>query len=548
MGICHFVYKGLFYFGLVIFSLQTAFAQEWIYTTSKGDTLWDFSKKYLYHVTYWPKIKKINNVSNPRRLQPNRQLRIPLEWVKVNPVAAKVITVYGQVRLQRHEHKGNKEDIQPGLLLHLGDSIQTAADSNISIEFADASVITVHENSQAVFDHLTAYGDSGMVDSRIRLNQGRIETRVRPAIGAGSRFEIHTPSAISAVRGTEYRLTSDSQKQTTNMEVLKGKVSIAADKKTIVVPQGFGSQVAKGAAPIPARELLKAPTLKELPNRIRQLNYPFSWQSIEAAKQYRVEISAREDFNIVSWNRVLEGSQINLPDLSEGEHFIRVRAIDELELEGLNQTAKLLIDVRPQPPILLQPQQEQVLRDVGPELRWSESFDAKSYNLQISRDENFSNIIHEQDGIEGSSLELSQLNTPQEYYWRLASVTADGEQGPFSLPKKYIVKAIPAQPSTVFSADSEQITLSWQAGADEQTYEIQLAEDPDFKNLLSHEVIQKPELVIPQEYLLVRYFRVRLLEADGYTGAWSTIQKIDPLPDNSWLYIFIPSALLILLL
>ena len=90
--------------------------------------------------------------------------------------------------------------------------------------------------------------------------------------------------------------------------------------------------------------------------------------------------------------------------------------------------------------------------------------------------------------------------------------------------------------------------MSWQAGSAEQNYEVQLAADQDFKQLISHEVLQKPELIIQQEYLQIRYFRVRLVEKDGYSGAWSTIQKIDPLPDNDWLYIFFPSLLLILLL
>jgi len=127
-------------------------------------------------------------------------------------------------------------------------------------------------------------------------------------------------------------------------------------------------------------------------------------------------------------------------------------------------------------------------------------------------------------------------------------IAADGEQGPYSLARQFVVKAIPAQPTTLISGDDNQLNLSWQAGASEQSYETQLAEDPDFTRLLSHDILKKPELIIPQEYLLVRYFRVRLLEPDGYSGAWSTIQKIDPLPDNDWLYLFLPTALLILLL
>jgi len=546
MGTKHFLFIGIICLFVSFVPTQNLLAKEWIYTTSEGDTLWDFSKKYLHHVMYWPKIKKINNVKNPRRLQPNKRLRIPLEWVKVNPVSAKVIAVHGLVQVSNN--KSTNQKVSVGLLVHLGDSLQTSADSNVSVKFADGSIVTIHENSHTVFDHLTAYGDSGMVDSRIRLNQGRIDSKVIPAVGSGSRFEIHTPSAISAVRGTKYRLSSDQENQLTNLEVLKGKVKIAAEQKSILVSQGFGSQVASGKAPIAARELIAAPELGDIPERIRQLNWPLTWESLNGAHQYRVEVSALEDFNTIAWNRVVTSNRVNLPDLADGEHFIRVRGIDDLNLEGINQTTKLNIDVRPQPPILLQPPQKQLLRGKGPKMRWSESFDAKSYILQVSNDESFSSIVHEQDNIEGISYDLRHLDTPQTYYWRLVSVAADGELGPYSLPRQYQVKAIPAQPSALLSSDSDQVTLSWQAGSEGQSHEVQLAEDPEFTKLLSHEVIKLAELVIPQEYSLVRYFRVRLVEDDGYHGAWSTIQKIDPLPDKDWLYLFLPTALLIFLL
>ncbi len=61
---------------IFVLGMHDVQAKDWIYTTSEGDTLWDFSKKYLHHVKYWSSIQKINNVKNPRKLQINTHLRI----------------------------------------------------------------------------------------------------------------------------------------------------------------------------------------------------------------------------------------------------------------------------------------------------------------------------------------------------------------------------------------------------------------------------------------------------------------------------------------
>lgn len=527
-------------------------SDDWIYTTSKGDTLWDFSQKYLHHATYWTRIKKLNGIENPKRLQPNRSIRVPISWVKVNPVSARLITLFGQAHIIK---QGSKEKLpaQVNSQLDLGDKLVTSAASNVTIQFADKSLITLHENSEALFDHLSAYGDSGMVDSRIHLQQGRAESRVERAVGPGSRFEIHTPSAISAVRGTEYRLTSDAEGQTTKMEVLEGQVAIGSENQTLLIEHGYGSKVEKGKVPIAAHKLLAAPEWETFPDPIRQLNYLLAWQPLEGAKQYRVELSPRDDFNQVSWSRVMAHPRVNLPDLAEGQHFVRIRGIDELELEGLNAQFPVMIDVRPQAPILLKPAQQKTMRAKGPELEWSVSFDAHRYRLQISADADFYQLLEEHVELSEHRFDLSHLSvSPQEegksYYWRVASVAEDGELGPYSPSRQFEVKPIPQQPSTQMVSDDDQISLSWQAGREEQSYEIQLAEDSEFQQLLAHETLQQPEWVIPQEDLSVRYFRVRILEQDGFKGAWSTIQKIDPPPDEGWLYFFVPATLLIFLL
>ena len=183
---------------------SSVYAQDWIYTVVDGDNLWNLSEQHLDKVTRFEQLRKLNNIENPKRLQPGTRIRVPLAWIRSNPVAAKIISITGSAEIQR-ARSSTSEQAKVGSLMQLGDQLSTADDSSVAIEFADKSVLSLHENSLVHFDHLSAHGVTGMVDSRLNLLKGRMDTKVTPAVGPGSRFEIETPSAISAVRGTVYR-------------------------------------------------------------------------------------------------------------------------------------------------------------------------------------------------------------------------------------------------------------------------------------------------------------------------------------------------------
>ena len=51
------------------------------------------------------------------------------------------------------------------------DSI-TGSESYANIQFADGSVMRISPDSEVVFDTLSAYRDTGMVDSRVRISRG----------------------------------------------------------------------------------------------------------------------------------------------------------------------------------------------------------------------------------------------------------------------------------------------------------------------------------------------------------------------------------------
>ena len=531
---------------LLTFNSATAQQKDWIYIVTKNDTLWDLSEKYFPSVGYWKKFKQINGIKDPKLITPGTRLRVPLAWLSDQPVPAKILATQGEVNLTPIK-TSTPQVVSVGTTIHLGDRLQTGANASASIEFADGSVVNVRQETDLVFDHLSAYSDTGMVDTRLRLSNGRVDIRAQPAVGPGSRFEIHTPAAVSAVRGTQYRTAAQQEQSATWVEVLEGKVAATGSDKTALVPEAYGTRVLQGEAPLPPRPLLQAPQLQPLPAKIERIGWPLTWEPIADAVRYHTEVASQADFSLILWERYSDGARTPLPDLADGSYFVRVRAIDDLGIEGLDRHQRIEIDARPQPPAPLDPQDGAAVRIPTPKLSWTDSAEAASYRLQLATDPEFTRLKLDQDRLTTTSQQTSALPLGS-YHWRLASISASGEQGPFGPPRTFEIKPLPEKPEASLSSDKEKVVASWQAGAEGQTYQVQVAEDREFKTLLHDETLAEPQLELPQVKGMLRYLRVRIVEPDGYQGPWGAVQKIDPLPDRGWVYVILGGVLGILLL
>ena len=168
---------------LLLFS-SSVFAEDWIYTVVEGDNLWNLSEQHLDKVTRFEQIRKLNGIRDPKHMKPGTRIRIPLQWIRSNPASAIVASFTGKIELQR-VNDPQIQSITVGTMMHLGDQLKTGANSTAAIVFADNSILTLHENSLIHFDHLSAHGVTGMVDSRLNLMKGRMDTKVTPATGPG---------------------------------------------------------------------------------------------------------------------------------------------------------------------------------------------------------------------------------------------------------------------------------------------------------------------------------------------------------------------------
>ncbi|MES9971201.1 MAG: FecR domain-containing protein [Candidatus Thiodiazotropha sp.] len=515
---------------LLVFTLSPATGAEWVYTVVDGDNLWDFSEKYLDSVMRFEKLRKLNNIKNPKRLQPGSWLRVPMKWIKSNAVPATLADLEGQVQLTRAD--GSRvSPIKAGILIRLGDKLRTGPKSSAAILFADRTALTLHSHGEMSFDHLSAHGETGMVDSRLRLIQGRLQTKVRPSAGPGSRFEIYTPSAISAVRGTDYRAAVTDNGTGSNIEVLEGKVEVSGGEKQQLVAAGYGTRIQQGMAPTPPVKLLPPPTFDPIPEVVRQFDWRLQWGAIQDALNYRIEVSGDQGFSVLIWDQVTDQTGLPLPELPDGEYWVRVRGIDANGLEGNSRVTAVLLDTQPQAPLSLNPPDGAIHRGGGLALQWTKSEGVDSYLLEIASDRDFTQIVHRGEALRETRYQADIISEPGTYYWRVTSIL-DSESGPPGVVRSWQLRpALEAVDSTIETMD-DKVTASWRHAKDGQHYQVQLALDPEFNNLELDQKTDQPEVSFDQIQGQVRYLRVRAIDDDGYQGPWGNVQRIEPPPDQ----------------
>lgn len=130
------------------------------------------------------------------------------------------------------------------------DVIQTQDESRTKALFQDDSMLTVGENSRVEIDEYIYNPEKNVRQAIVKLMQGQVRALVSKVFKAnGSRFEIHTPSAVAAARGTYFTVwVENGQSGIINIGE-KGRVDFTSGGITVAVDPGFFSIAHKGQAP-----------------------------------------------------------------------------------------------------------------------------------------------------------------------------------------------------------------------------------------------------------------------------------------------------------
>ncbi|HGM4948226.1 TPA: FecR domain-containing protein [Stenotrophomonas maltophilia] len=503
-----------------------AAAQDWNYRVRPGDTLWDLGGVYLKPSVRWQQLQQHNRIDNPYRLPPGQLLRFPISWLRIEPAPARVLSVRGKVELSSGDGSASRA-IQAGEQLHIGDTVQTEGESSVTLEFADASRLQLREYSRLRLDQLSRYGHTGMVDTRLRLQQGRASNRVTPARGPASRYIIDAPTATSSVRGTVFRVSAGDGRDAAATEVLQGKVQVGnAHGQRMVQPGQATRSASADAAPDAVSALLPAPQLRNDELRLAPLPTLLAWTPVTGAAHYRVEVVEAATREILLFAATTPDTRLAIGDLPPGQLRILLRAVDAQGVEGIDASADFELSDQPPPPLTLAPLHGQTINSDRPRFRWSQAPGARSSVLQIAADSTFVQPLQEQTST-GTDLRLTQPLPPGHYFWRIASRSADGHQGRYGQALPLQLSNEPVDPALQPpEAAHGELTLRWQAGSEGQRYRVQVDRRGDFKAPLVDETVAEPQVSFKRPWRGTLHVRVQYIDDDGHAGEFSPAQKI----------------------
>jgi hypothetical protein len=521
--------------------------QDWIYVAKPGDNLWDITTRYLTGIKYWRPLQRMNKIDRPRQIPPGTHIRIPVRWSKVMLANVRIKAVHGAVKIRK---AGSNDVIEAraGDVLSQDDAVITPDGASAMLVFADGSELLLVSNSDLRLETLKAYGDGDVADSHVRLQQGQAENRANPKKIPSTRFRITTPSAVMAIRGTDFRV--DSSGESSHIEVTQGRINVANNDSDSVLKAGYGMVAKAGKAlqkPVP---LLTAPDLSAVPDVIETTAKKLDIPEQAGAVDFRVQVAKGRQLDVLLHDSLHPPARIypDLINLADGDYVMRVRAVDSQGLEGKQSVAEFTLNARPVPPANIYPVTEASIVEKTPEFHWARPEGSSSYQLQVYAGKSETAPLIDEKNLSGERY-TADIELPQGVYqWRVQANDEQGQPGPYGHFQSFRVLAEPPTMSDPL-LDDKSLTVQWNADDASYRYQFQMSRDKNFSELLVDEKLDASSYVFSDPTPGYYYIRISTIDADGFQGPYSPVQRFEvPPPDRTWVGVLMGLVVLILAL
>ncbi|MBE7386199.1 MAG: FecR domain-containing protein [Leptolyngbya sp. SIO1E4] len=190
-------------------------------------------------------------------------------WLEVRRLSGNVTTQVGSSRAARIGDR----------LSAAGHGLTTGrlSSANFTVDTGIGS-LAVAQNTQMIVRQLATLSDGSRV-TILDVPRGQVRIQARSFTHTNSRLELHTPSGVAAVRGTDFGIAVDEAGKT-SVATLEGQVEVSAQSITVPVDAGEVSIIRPGEPPTSTRTL------------DRELD--IQWQTQER-RAHRLHISGRID-------------------------------------------------------------------------------------------------------------------------------------------------------------------------------------------------------------------------------------------------------------
>lgn len=514
-------------------------------TVRAGDSIYDICNIYLADFRQWREVAKYNGLKNPDRIYPGQKLKIPVMLLQGTTSPGRITLATGEV-MYRSRGLPQWMPVGKNRRVYPGDTIRTGKMSAAEIRFDDGHVILLRQKTTLTLRTSRRLSRFQQL-VEFFLEVGRAVLRAPHATGGASQYEIQTPSAVAASRGTYFR-TSVDRAENMRCEVLSGEVLVSANEKEVQVHPLQGTVVSKNHPPhVPVR-LLSPPTIVKFQPLYRSLPLRLKFENVPLAARYRVELAREDDFRELLRDKTsVAGAELLIRDLDDGIYYLRARSIDKLGLEGPSSAAlRLTLRANPLAPYVQRPESNARIHGSAVTFQWTRVADARSYQLQVAGDAAFHHLIVDRDHIRTLTYQLDRL-TPRTYYFRIRSIARDGYRGEWGRVLRFAMLPLPARPTGGDTKiGKKNVMIQWPAMGTGFRYHVQISKDRAFGALLLDKKTQKTAFSFTRPKDAGTYYiRISSIDPAGVEGRFSKPQSFEvKAPYGRW----IPGLLIAILI
>lgn len=411
------------------------------YRTQTGDTLMAIATRFTGAARNWTVLGHLNGISENTRIPIGTALQIPANLLLDQPVDAHVVAISGAVTVINADKTTHQ--LQEGARISEGMQINTAGNSFVTLKTIDGSRISIPSNTLVRVSTLRATLFTRSPRTAITILHGAVDSIVSPLKQNKGSFQILSPSATAAVRGTHFRVEVLPNGSTAHA-LYDGVIALERrpSQDRLTLQAGYGNVTSKQVLAAPVR-LLAAPQLSAAPTLYGNAQLSLSITPLTGAAAYHVHLASDNAATHPLIETRTATPKITLNKVVEGNYSLRISAVDINGIEGFSSVIPVALLKQPAPTA------DNTNSPNTPSAPWIASVEAQQFTLtwrsgvaagfrlQIAHDSDFTWLLT------NATSTNSELRLPRPpfgtYYARVQQQHRDGSVGPFSAVQSFVV-------------------------------------------------------------------------------------------------------------
>ncbi len=317
-----------------------------LYTVKPGDTLLGLSGRYFTNIptvqTSIASVQRANGIGNADRIRTGMIIKIPRSVLRYAETQGQLLGWRGDVRIWSG---GSSMAPQKSQSIRESMIIETGTESSAAIALTNGSRISIPSQSRVLIVQMREYVLGKSIDYDVSVLKGRLETSAAKLTNPDSRYRVRTPTAVTAVRGTEFRVKFSGDDTTAGRsatEVSDGDVGVAIAQKPEPEALKKGEAVAVASdGGVKRGILIDPPTLAPTSRLQTAADIRFAVAGPAGAVRYRGQLS-RDASGI---DMVAEASSdtpvLPFANVDDGKYFLRLTAENADGFEGFARTYQI---------------------------------------------------------------------------------------------------------------------------------------------------------------------------------------------------------------